>query len=249
MTLKSLFLSFLLLIVPTVASPDSNSEKTSISQSTTISELLFSKKYNPKYRLQDSVMMVAVGKTNGQILGTGTAFLVDSKNGLLVTAFHVIQDGMTFNLTMSTDTVVVIKLPNDLGTTVADVVKVNPDRDLALLQLNSVDVSSIRSLQISEEIYAGQLAFVIGFPFSYGQMITCGVISSIDQVITIGSYKFQGVFYTDTIINPGNSGGPILNSKGQVIGIVQYANWIHRYGAGHPSKYILSFLKDQAIRK
>lgn len=142
--------------------------------------------------------------------GEGSGFVWDSQ-GHIVTNRHVVADA---------DRVTVI-FAN--GSEVeADVVGVDTDSDLAVLKIEfpTDDIVPVQ-LGDSDEVKVGQTAVAIGNPFSQDFTLTSGIVSAVGRTIRSGAsqYSIPAVIQTDASINPGNSGGPLLNRKGEVIGI------------------------------
>ena len=144
----------------------------------------------------------------------GSGFIISS-DGLIITNKHVVAD------TSASYKV----LTNDKKT--YNVVKIYRDalNDIAILKINA---SGLKSLPMgdSSTLKLGQLAIAIGTPLGeFTNTVTVGVISGLGRGITAGSpfegyvEKLDNVIQTDAAISPGNSGGPLLNSKGEVIGI------------------------------
>jgi putative serine protease PepD len=141
--------------------------------------------------------------------GTGSGFVVDGA-GHIVTNYHVIEDAASIEVTFSDET-----------TATAEVVGTDPLNDLALLRPESVPPTATPvALGSSSELRVGQRAIAIGNPFGLDQTLTTGVISALGRPLQVeeGQYIFN-VIQTDAAINPGNSGGPLLDSRGQVIGV------------------------------
>ncbi len=141
--------------------------------------------------------------------GTGSGFVYDT-DGHIVTNNHVIEGAdsieVKFSDEMSYPAVVVGSDPaNDLAVLKVDL----PPGQLAALQLGN-----------SAELRVGQRAIAIGNPFGLDQTLTTGVISALGRPLQTDSDSLiYNVIQTDAAINPGNSGGPLLNSRGQVIGV------------------------------
>ncbi len=144
----------------------------------------------------------------------GSGFIV-SKDGLILTNKHVVSDKNAEYLVLTNDNkkYKVQKIYRD------------PLNDLAILKINAKDLKPL-DLGDSSNLRLGQLAIAIGTPLGeFRNTVTVGVISGLGRGITAGSpfegyvEKLDNVIQTDAAINPGNSGGPLLNSKGQVIGI------------------------------
>jgi S1-C subfamily serine protease len=105
----------------------------------------------------------------------------------------------------------------------ARIVGFDPDADVALLR---VDPSGLRlrplPLGDSERVQVGEPVVAIGSPFGERQSLSVGVISAVDRSIeSLTDFNISGALQTDAAINPGNSGGPLVNGRGQVIGINQ----------------------------
>ena len=141
--------------------------------------------------------------------GTGSGFVID-KEGHIVTNYHVIERAQTVEVTLLDQTVVE-----------AEVVGVDPLNDLAVLRVD-VDPDKLHPVDMSFEgdLKVGQRAIAIGNPFGLDWTLTAGVISSLGRPLQISSDRIiYDVVQTDAAINPGNSGGPLLNSRGQLIGV------------------------------
>lgn len=141
--------------------------------------------------------------------GTGSGFIVDEQ-GHIVTNHHVIEGADSIEITFSDET-----------KTLATVIGIDPLNDLAILKPNNVPPGIIPAeLGTSADLRVGQRAIAIGNPFGLEQTLTTGVISAFGRPLQLAedNYVFN-VIQTDAAINPGNSGGPLLNSRGQVIGV------------------------------
>jgi S1-C subfamily serine protease len=141
--------------------------------------------------------------------GTGSGF-VWSKDGFVVTNYHVIQGASGATVTLADGT-----------SHRARLVGAYPDKDLAVLRIDApaaalypIDVGTSADLQV------GQKVFAIGNPFGLDQTLTTGVISALNREIeSVTGRPIRGVVQTDAAINPGNSGGPLLDSYGRLIGV------------------------------
>ncbi|MFW5685951.1 MAG: S1C family serine protease, partial [Spirochaetota bacterium] len=135
---------------------------------------------------------------------------VISADGYVVTNNHVIEGAAEVNITLAD------------GTTLnGEIVGVDPENDLAVLKFDpdGRDLSTI-PLGTSDDLRVGQTVLAIGNPFAIGRTLTTGVISGLGRSIRgSDSYIINGLIQTDASINPGNSGGPLLDSRGQMIGI------------------------------
>ena len=142
-----------------------------------------------------------------QSLGSG--FVID-KTGHIVTNYHVVQGAKKINVSFSNG-----------ASTKATVVGVDPSSDLAVLK---VDASSraLTPLQLgnSDAMRVGDPVVAIGNPFGLDRTVTAGIVSAIQRAITApNGYTIDHVIQTDAAINHGNSGGPLLNGRGEVIGV------------------------------
>jgi putative serine protease PepD len=140
--------------------------------------------------------------------GSGTGFVVDS-DGTLVTNAHVVGDASTVQVQFSDD-----------STETARVAGVDTSSDLALLKVDAKRTFKALPLADSSAVRTGELAVAIGSPFGLPQTATAGIVSGTGRHIQApDGFQIDSVIQTDAPINPGNSGGPLLNAKGQVIGV------------------------------
>ena len=142
--------------------------------------------------------------------GTGSGFLVD-KSGHIITNHHVVSDADEIRVRLFDGRILEAKR---LGTSPAD--------DLALVRVDAEEVASIRPLPLadSDNVSPGQMAIAIGSPFRHFNSITVGVVSGTGRgPASVLQRPIPDMIQTDTPLNPGNSGGPLLNSKGEVIGV------------------------------
>ncbi|MBQ5796538.1 MAG: trypsin-like peptidase domain-containing protein [Firmicutes bacterium] len=154
------------------------------------------------------------GSQTQLVRGIGTGFIVD-ESGYILTNSHVVNDGQTKTLTVSlTD-----------GREINGTVLWNDSTlDLAVVKIEADNLQAAE-LGDSDEIAIGQYAGAIGNPMSmeFSRSFTQGVISGLNRTITVtdGTKQttMENLIQTDATINSGNSGGPLLNAKGQVIGI------------------------------
>ncbi len=137
--------------------------------------------------------------------GMGSGFVIDGE-GHILTNYHVIENARQVEVTTS-----------DKKKYKAQIVGVDPPHDLAVIQIPS---KSVQSAEIgdSKDLVVGQKVYAIGNPFGLSGTMTRGIISSIRSVRGQRGFIDEAI-QTDAAINPGNSGGPLLNSRGQVIGI------------------------------
>jgi Do/DeqQ family serine protease len=137
-------------------------------------------------------------------MGSG---VIISADGYIITNAHVVADA----------TEIKVKLTDKRNFT-AKLVGLDSKTDLAVLKIDSKDALPKATLGDSSRLQAGQWAIAIGNPFGLDHTITVGVVSGIGRA-DVGVAQYENFIQTDASINPGNSGGPLLNSKGEVIGI------------------------------
>jgi serine protease Do len=149
------------------------------------------------------------GLTAGQE-GMGSGFIINQE-GYVLTNYHVIQGAKEITVTLSNNT--------EVSATVVNYVA---EKDIAMLKLKEgTKVPAVAELGDSDEVYPGAEVIAIGTPLSknFAQTLTKGVISGSNRTIESQNGTSVNLIQTDTAINPGNSGGPLVNAKGQVIGI------------------------------
>ncbi len=141
--------------------------------------------------------------------GTGSGFVVDDR-GYILTNNHVVEEADSLEVTLT-----------DKSKASAKLVGRDPSNDLAVIKIN-VPKEKLFPLKLgnSDTLQVGQTAIAIGNPFGLDRTVTRGVVSSVGRMLRSESGRqIRGVIQTDAPINPGNSGGPLLNSRGEVIGI------------------------------
>ncbi len=138
--------------------------------------------------------------------GQGSGFIID-KQGLILTNNHVIANAQSIEVTLSD------KRKFKATTAVADA-----GHDLALIRINAPNLVPA-TLSQSQGLIVGQKVYAIGNPFGFNGTMTRGIISAIRPVGGENGVRIEDAIQTDASVNPGNSGGPLLNSRGEVIGI------------------------------
>ena len=138
------------------------------------------------------------------VRASGTGFAINS-NGHIITNNHVVEGASEITVKLSDGR----ELP-------AKLVGRDPKTDLALLKVEATDLPTI-PMGDSSELKVGEPVMAIGNPFGLEQTVTTGIVSATGRAIGQGPY--DDFVQTDASINPGNSGGPLINAKGQVIGI------------------------------
>jgi serine protease Do len=139
---------------------------------------------------------------------SGTGFVVD-KNGYIITNHHVIAKVDHIK----------VKLHGDDSTEYrARVVGIDPETDLAVIKIDPPGPLVPVSIGNSDAVQVGDWAVAIGSPFGLEASVTAGIVSALGRDIG-GPLQLQRFIQTDAAINPGNSGGPLLNIRGEVIGV------------------------------
>ncbi len=141
---------------------------------------------------------------------TGSGFLI-SGDGLIVTNEHVIADASVITVSL-----------HDGSVYEAALVGIDSENDIAVIRINVEEGVQLSFLEFgdSSSLAVGQKVLAIGNPFGYDRTLVTGIISGLSRPIRDEDGKvLLGMIQTDAPINPGNSGGPLLNTKGQVIGI------------------------------
>jgi serine protease Do len=140
---------------------------------------------------------------------SGTGFVVD-KNGYIITNHHVIK-GVDH---------IKVKLHGDDSTEYrARIVGVDPETDLAVIKIDPPGPLQPVSIGNSDAVQVGDWAVAIGSPFGLEASVTAGIVSALGRDIGGPLQQLQRFIQTDAAINPGNSGGPLLNIRGEVIGV------------------------------
>jgi len=163
-------------------------------------------------RLNPSVVNISVYITqNGEIVlaGQASGFVYDNQ-GHVITNAHVVDGSDTFEITFSDGLI-----------REATLIAEDPYSDLAVLQVELPSGITPIPLGTMEELAVGQTTIAIGNPFGFEGTLTSGIISALGRTIpSQTAYSIPEAIQTDAAINPGNSGGPLLNLKGEVIGVV-----------------------------
>jgi S1-C subfamily serine protease len=142
--------------------------------------------------------------------GNGSGSVLD-KEGHILTNFHVIQEAEKLEVTLS-----------NTHNYTARVLGVDPDNDLAVIKIDAPATELVPvPLGDSKAVFVGQKVLAIGNPFGLDRTLTTGIVSGLSRPIRseFTNRLIEGAIQTDAAINPGNSGGPLLNSRGQIIGI------------------------------
>lgn len=140
----------------------------------------------------------------------GSGFFVNPR-GFIVTNYHVIAGANEIKVTHFER--------NHNHYYNARIVKLFPEIDLAIIKVAGREQFPTAALGNSDKAKVGNWVMAIGSPFGLTQSVTAGIISATNQSLFIGMTEYKDLIQTDANINPGNSGGPLVNIKGEVIGI------------------------------
>lgn len=143
--------------------------------------------------------------------GIGSGFIINEE-GYILTNYHVIEGAKEVTVTLS-----------DGNEVKAKVVNYDENQDVAMLKISddTVKVPGVVELGDSDALQPGEQVIAIGTPLSkeFNQTVTSGIVSAVNRKVETSSGVELNLIQTDAAINPGNSGGPLVNTKGEVVGI------------------------------
>ena len=146
-----------------------------------------------------------------EVEGIGSGFIINEE-GYILTNYHVIQGAQEISVTLSNDV-----------TTTAQVVNYDENQDVAMIKITdeNVEIPATVELGDSDALQPGEEVIAIGNPLSteLSSTVTKGIISATSRSVAVESGVTMNLIQTDAAINAGNSGGPLVNTKGEVVGI------------------------------
>ena len=139
-------------------------------------------------------------------LGSGS---IISAKGYIVTNAHVVEQADEIIVTLA-----------DESQHKAQLVSADPEADLAIIKIDATGCLNAIRIGTSSDLMIGETVIAVGNPFGYQHTVTTGVVSALDRTLEPSrGHRYEGLIQTDAPINPGNSGGPLLNIRGELIGI------------------------------
>ena len=163
----------------------------------------------------------------GRPANAGSGVIFDAKKGLIVTNSHVVRNVLKILVTFK-----------DGSKIVGDVLGADEDTDLAVVRVEYAQPLTAVKFADSSKVKIGQLVVAVGNPYGLNDTTTFGIVSGLKRE-NVNLSRYEDFIQTDASINPGNSGGPLLNIKGEVIGInTAIINYAQSIGFSIPSNMV-----------
>lgn len=152
--------------------------------------------------------LFAFAPSQNRINGMGTGVIIDAR-GYIVTNQHVVEDVNVIRVRLG-----------DKSTYAARVLARDQEADLALLKIDANRPLPTATLGTATDLMIGETVIAIGNAYGYEHTVTAGVVSAVKRDVVLNKeVSYKSLIQTDASINPGNSGGPLLNVKGELVGI------------------------------
>ncbi|MCK4403539.1 MAG: trypsin-like peptidase domain-containing protein [candidate division Zixibacteria bacterium] len=162
--------------------------------------------------IKPSVVHIEVVKKTGQIRYKSLASgLIVDKEGFILTNEHVVDDAKSVTVTLPSK----IEYP-------AEIIGIDKQTDLALLKIATEENLSVAKLGNSDEVEVGEWVIAVGNPYGFDRTVSFGIVSGKGRVLPnlpIENQLINDFIQTDAAIDPGSSGGPLVNLRGEVVGI------------------------------
>jgi len=171
----------------------------------------------------------------GRPASAGAGVIYNAERGLVVTNSHVVRNVNKIKVTFK-----------DGRELIGEVLGADEDTDLAVVQIDSKQPLAEVKFGDSSKVRVGQLVVAVGNPYGLNDTTTFGIISGLKRE-NINLSRYEDFIQTDASINPGNSGGPLLNIKGEVIGInTAIINYAQSIGFSIPSNMVKHIVEQLA---
>ncbi|TDD33408.1 trypsin-like serine protease [Actinomadura sp. KC06] len=169
-------------------------------------------------RVQASVVSIEVRSGNAR--GTGSGFVID-RQGHVLTNAHVVDDGGAVTVVLA-----------DRRRVQAQVVGSDSALDLAVLAIPAGDSPAPLTFGRFSDVRVGDQVLALGSPLGLQGTVTSGIVSALNRRVRMGQGGVANAVQTDASINPGNSGGPLVNARGEVVGVNTAIATLMRDGGG-----------------